>query len=110
MGVLRAGRSWVYPEGEDLAVLVLENAPPDLRVTTSEELGFEEPESSADTLYQSSGEDGAVPGDLTSLSLDERRGAVAVRGGVVVGIVGEREGNPAIVPLSRLPEALRPKQ
>ena len=110
VGVLRAGRSWVDPEGEDLAVLVLENAPPDLRVTMSEELGFEEPESSADTLYQSSGEDGAVPGDLTSLSLDERRGAVAVRGGVVVGIVGERDGNPAIVPLSRLPEALRPKQ
>jgi hypothetical protein len=108
VGVLRAGRSWVDPEGGDLALLVLENAPPDLRVTNAADLVFDGSGAVEDPLFWTVGEEAPAPIDLPTLSLDHGRGALALRDGVVFGLVGEEDGRPSLVPLSRLPEALRP--
>jgi hypothetical protein len=108
VGVLRAGRSWVDPAGADLAVLVLENAPPDLRVTNPSEIGFETPVAEAPPLFRTVGNEGASPANVAEMDLEVCRGSIALRDGLVVGIVGEADGQPTMVPLTRLPEALRP--
>lgn len=108
VGVFRAGRSWVDPEGSDLAMLVLENAPPDLRVTDPKDLAFAGADTEGELLVQAVGDETPISLDLEAVRLEERRGGLALRAGVVIGLVGEVDGIPSLIPLSRIPEALRP--
>jgi len=54
------------------------------------------------------GDETPISLDLEAVRLEERRGGLALRAGVVIGLVGEVDGIPSLIPLSRIPEALRP--
>ncbi len=111
--VLRAGRSWIDPGGQDLALLVVEGAPPDLAVTAAENLDFEfdDADSASATLQKF---DRTMQTNLGAVTdLDAARGSVAVhqdRAGGILAQVNGSDATPVIVPLSRLPAELRPKQ
>lgn len=110
VGVLRAGRSWVDPSGADLAVLVLEGAPPDLVGTPPSRFSFEAAEPVPQSAWSAGAKEPAklAPGALPPLP--RSRGAVLMIGGQLFGIVGEEKAGerPVAVPLSRLPDVLRP--
>lgn len=118
--VLRAGRVWVDGAGHDLAALVLEDPPPDLRGTLAARLQFAGAvAASADgASVRYAGADGvaqpptpmaAVGGDD---ALPEALGGAVVVGDAVIGVVGRavpRDARtPLVVALERLPEDLRP--
>lgn len=112
IGVLRAGRSWVDPDGADLALLLVEDAPPDMPVTPVDRLGFGQPAAVPDAIWVA-GDD--APHALTDGRLPEvptHRSAVLLRGDTVVGVLGGPsaggEDPPTVVPLGRLPAVLRP--
>ncbi|MBL9080106.1 MAG: MCE family protein [Planctomycetes bacterium] len=107
--VLRAGRVWVDGEGRDLAALMLEQPPPDLRGTPLARLRFEAPPAEP-AAVRCVGADGAALA-ATAIAGSEQAGGAALFGDAVFGIVGRREplrGDPAVVPLALLPDDLRP--
>jgi hypothetical protein len=110
--VFRAGRSWVDPAGGDLALLVLENVPPDLPATPLELLVFDGSSTGAHMIWNAGGEPCEL--DLTRPeSAATSRGAAVVRDGRVVGILGQRNGRESIrtvQELALLPESLRPSR
>jgi hypothetical protein len=118
--VYRAGRIWVDPEGRDVALLVLEEAPPNLAVTPAGRLGFPEliEQTDGQFLIQTADDATGAAADPVALTadlpdLETHRGAVILRQGIVVGVLGQRDGSseePAIVPAALLPEALRPRR
>lgn len=115
--VQRAGRVWVHPGGLDLAVLVLENTPPDLVTTPMVRLSFDaEPAPDlAVVSWHRAAADGsrqpALPGTATLPAPPLHLGAVAVVGERVVGILGRSKQHAAdgrLLPLGLLPMDLRP--
>ena len=119
--VFRAGRIWVDPEGSDLALLVLvqEEASLNVEVTAADRLSFDEMTDAAKLWVQATDDtivalDPVPLEDATDLpDLDAYRGAVILRDGVVVGVLGQKDGatpEPAIAPVAPLPPALQPRQ
>ncbi len=111
--VYRGLRTWVEPEGGDLALLVLDvglDEREGLASTPLARFAFEgdrTPGSGMSLLSVT--KDGAVVAANTAAgdalpSLETHRGAAAVRDGLVVGLVGEA----AIASLAPIPPALRP--
>ncbi|GDY01769.1 hypothetical protein LBMAG49_10980 [Planctomycetota bacterium] len=117
--VLRAHRIWIDPHGRDLAVLVLEDAPPDLRITPADRLSFDEAKSDglAAKVRAVRGDGAARPQVDVQLpkvkpDLDLYRGGPVQVDGVVIGLYGQRarhESESMIVPLDSVPVDLRPK-
>lgn len=117
--VLRAGRVWVDGSGLDLALLILEGAPPDLTGTPADMLRFD-PTGTApvvlDFLRQAG--DDARPAPAMPLAAEaglpgvtEHRGAALLHAGRVAGILGQRSGRdikPAAQPIASVPADLRP--
>ncbi|MEO6596152.1 MAG: MlaD family protein [Planctomycetota bacterium] len=117
--VLRAGRVWVHNGSVDLAALVVEDVPPDMRGTASARLRFEGPvgEAGDAMAVRCAGADGAVQ-PATSLSMDtpvslaEHLGGVVTAADRAVGIYGCKKQHgtePSVVSLELLPPDLRPK-
>ncbi len=116
--VLRAARVWVDPNGADLATLILDEVPPDLRGTPTARMQFGGVgEASAPTTLGRAGADGAPmpPVELDgkeSVSLAESLGAAVMRGEKVVGIYGRAVATgdvPVVVSIDLLPQDLRPQ-
>ena len=113
-GVLRAGRTWVDPDGKDLAVLTLEGSGSGLPITDPELLDFaEQPTKGADSyLVAGSSEPqhlaiGSLP------SMPENCGAICLQDGKVIAILGQASGvdsQSVLVSLAVLPAGLRPRQ
>ncbi len=116
--VLRAHRVWVAGDGRDLAVLVLDEAPPDLAVTPATMFAFDvEPVTEAAT--RSVRADGApiaavplvLPDRLPALA--EHRGGAVLRADRVTGILGQNAERAnevaALVRLDAVPPDLRPR-
>lgn len=111
VGVLRAGRSWVDTEGADLAVLVLEGAPPDLIGTPPKRFTFEPVEGPPEAAWTVGEEEAAEVGAEGLPAVAGNRGAILLRGGKIYAVLGEQldDGEQSVpVPLDRLPEVLRP--
>jgi hypothetical protein len=109
IGVLRAGRSWVDPQGADLAILVVESAPPDLEVTPAELLAFDLVPTDGVSVQVAAGDQGPTGLDGSPLpDLGAHRGAVLLVGGRAFALIGEEDGRPVRVPLAGIPDALRP--
>lgn len=121
--VIRAHRVWVDPNGRDLAVLVLDDAPPDLVVTPSEQLRFEplaegvsrDPQLTTRAIGSDGGLLPAAKMDLTAGQPDlaSYRGGAVRTAGPVFGLYGQREKRSkqaALVPLDSVPNDLRPKE
>src|SRR5262245_17145756 len=116
--VLRAGRVWVDPNGADLAALVLENAPHDLRGTPPKKLHFAGAVAAppASLAIRRAGPDGAeLPpvalGTDVVVSLDESLGAAVTAAEQVIGIYGRKTPHgtaPTVIALELLPTDLRP--
>lgn len=116
--VLRGHRVWVAPDGRDLAVLVLDEAPPDLVVTPAAMFAFDT-DALQTAATRSVRADGVaivpVPLELPDRLplLADHRGGALLRGDQVTGIYGQRalgaNDAPAVVRLDVLPEDLRPK-
>ncbi|HLQ36191.1 MAG TPA: MlaD family protein [Planctomycetota bacterium] len=116
--VLGAGRVWVDPDGQDLAVLVLDGTPPDLPVTAAAlfDRAAKLPPALTAQL-RCAGQDGTAQPALEVQWPEQQPDLDACRGGAllvsdkVVGLVGQKGGRervPVAVPLQRLPEDLRP--
>ncbi|MBL8728578.1 MAG: MCE family protein [Planctomycetes bacterium] len=115
--VLRAGRVWVDGGGQDLAALVLEEAPPDLHGTPPQRLHFAGPlpAGGAEPSVCCAAADG-VPMPATPLGsgvgMVEHVGGAVAAGDVVFGVLGRKKatGNePTVVSLELLPNDLRPR-
>lgn len=114
--VLRAARVWVHAEGADLAVLVLDDVPPNLACTPATRLHFGGAVDAATTSLRRVGADGApVPPVVIAagevVPLGDNLGAAVVAGDRVLGIYGRaavRSEMPIVVPLELLPNDLRP--
>lgn len=113
--VLRAGRVWVHPGGLDLAVLVLEQAPPDLAGTPPGRLTFGgEVAAGSELELRAAGPDGAaLPARALAAdaaAAEATHGAAVVAGGRVLGVYGRGpDGEGVVVALEQLPEDLRPR-
>ncbi len=116
--VLRAHRVWVAPDELDLAVLVLDEAPPDLVGTPSDVLAFPAALPAA-AVARSLRADGSVSARDDALSdldatLVEFRGGALLDGGKAAGILGQsaprKNRTGRAVPLSVVPDDLRPRQ
>jgi hypothetical protein len=111
--VLRAGRVWVDPGNKDLAVLVLEDAPPDLVGTPATRLHFAGALPDGERALRVAGPDGAPlpPTAADRTPGPEAHGAAAIAANRVFGIFApERDGVPStIVALELLPADLRPQ-
>lgn len=120
--VLRAHRVWVDPSGRDLAVLVLDDAPPDLLMTPADQIRFEpiedtlarDPQLSTRAIGSDAGLLPATKVDLTTgqPDLTTYRGGALRTTGPVFGLYGQREKlsqQAALVPLDSVPADLRPK-
>ncbi len=116
--VLQAARTWTDAGQSDLAVLVLQDAPPTLRGTRVEQLSFatDVPGESVRALDAQGAEQTAAPvaaSDGPAARLDLHRGGAVLAAGKVVGILGQAAGTDeraTVIPLARLPEALRPRR
>ncbi len=117
--VLRAARVWVQADGRDLATLVLDEVPPNLRSTPVSRLKFGGVgEGVAETMaLRRVGADGAPvpPAPMAAgqvISLVDNLGAAVTSGDSVIGIYGRETGHsevPIVVPLELLPNDLRPQ-
>ena len=113
--VLRAGRVWVDPAGGDLAVLVLEDAPPDLVGTAVTRLGFDAGAATGPMVVHPVGPDGAaLPVVEFGVGKEaESLGAAVTAADKVVGILARAGGQAAEistrVALAALPADLRPQ-
>ncbi len=104
--VLRAVRIWVHPDGADLAVLLLEDVPPDLRASATDRLALAETMTGSDV--RCAGPDGAplAVAAIETISEGAALGGVVVASERAVGIVGAGR---KVVPLTSLPSDLRPR-
>lgn len=115
--VLRAGRVWVDGGGADIAALLLEDAPPNLRGTPLARLHFAGPLTTAgsEPSISCAGADGvpmaAIPIGAAGNVAEHLGGLVAV-GDLVFGVFGRLRATgsePAVVSLELLPNDLRPR-
>lgn len=113
--VMRAHRVWVDSQGQDLAALVLEDAPPSLMGTPSDRLVFDGVVPAVPLQIRAAGPDGAelpIQPMASDLALtDANLGGCVVADKKVIGVFGRKKGDvvSAIVPLERLPSDLRPQ-
>ena len=113
--VMRAHRVWTDPAGQDLAVLVLEDVPPNLQTTPSDRLLFQGPVDGVPLQIRAVGPDGAelsIQPMASDLVLSESNlGGCVVADGKVIGVLGKKVGDvsSAIVLLDHLPVDLRPR-
>lgn len=113
--VLRAGRVWVHPAGQDLAVLVLEDVPPTLRGTPATRFSFDTAAGDGgQRIVRCAGPDGVplAAAPFAPTAGDGLLGGAVVTEGVVRGIVGRAAGAAAelaVIPVDVLPEDLRPQ-
>lgn len=109
--LLRAGRIWVDPGGADLALLSVEDGPPELLGTPVALLDFEAPTGGQPVVWAAAADGAALPAVPFSSSAAVELGAAVADGGRVVGVVGveRRTGKVATIPLQRLPADLRPR-
>lgn len=115
--VLRAGRNWVQPDGRDLAILVLEDAPPDLATTPADRLRFEPLPADASGSLRATQDDGTarplLPWPDPKPALDALRGAVLQQGDVLIGLLGQEGGHtpkPKLAGFADVPDDLRPQR
>lgn len=112
-GVLRAGRVWVHPAGQDLAALMLEGAPPSLRGTAEGKLRFTPGVApGAETAsVRFAGPDGTIQPAVPSANAPANAiGGAVVAGDVVTGIlVHGAHATTTVVPLDLVPPDLRPR-
>ena len=112
---MRAHRVWTDPAGQDLAVLVLEDVPPNLQTTPSDRLLFQGPVDGVPLQIRAVGPDGAelsIQPMASDLVLSESNlGGCVVADGKVIGVLGKKVGDvsSAIVLLDHLPVDLRPR-
>ncbi|GAB4136142.1 MAG: hypothetical protein Fur0037_00490 [Planctomycetota bacterium] len=113
--VLRAARLWTHAGGKDLAVLVLEDAPPDLDTTPADRILCEAPKDAADVAIRGTAADGSTedlgtwPGEPRAGR--SRLGAILLRKGLAAGLIGISEGHSeqeTSIWFCDLPEDLRP--
>ncbi|MBL8722627.1 MAG: MCE family protein [Planctomycetes bacterium] len=110
--VLRAARVWVEPNGRDLAALVLEDVPPDLRGTPAARLSFA---GGAPVAVQRVGADGLqLPSEPWPLApgTAPTSGALLLAGEQAVGVLGHerpRAGAAVAGSFEWLPDDLRPQ-
>ncbi len=113
--VLQATRAWTAPDGVDLAVLVLQEPPPSLVASDPQRLAF------GDAGPNDSQTVRAVDAQMKALAvvapsasdLSLYRGGVVLAGEQIIGVLGQASATdvrPVVVPLGRLPDALRPKR
>ncbi|MGK0304010.1 MAG: hypothetical protein ACI89X_004913, partial [Planctomycetota bacterium] len=113
--VMRAHRVWVDSSGQDLAALVLEDAPPDLLGTPSDRLVFKGTIEGVPLQIRAVGPNGAelpVQPMASDLALSEvNLGGCVAADDKVIGIFGREVGDvvSAIVSLEHLPADLRPQ-
>lgn len=111
IGVFRAGRTWIDQSGGELALLVVEDAPPDLAMTPAADLDFEADPAKAGEFATASTEHSNVLGESLP-ALDAARGGVLIREGRAFGLIGgssDDPDRPARIGLGALPLELRPK-
>jgi len=112
--VLRAGRTWVDPEGRDLAVLTLEGAGSGFPVTDSNLLEFSGQLAEDANSFRVAGSSEALK--LTTVNLPampDNCGAVCFKDNKVVAILGQKDGIDVateLIPLALIPAGLRPRQ
>lgn len=113
--VLQAGRAWVDPDGKDLAVLVLGQAPSDLPGTESAAVAFDFDPAATDAATEVGVRDSANVVGTTKIgslpAIAATRGRAITVDERVVGLLGQATGTDTktvIIPMSRLPEELRP--
>ena len=116
--VLRAGRVWVHPEGEDLAALVLADAPPDLAGTPARQFAGAPDtsgSSAAARVLRVAGPDGAPSADVpfrVDVEVDRSTlGGVVHVAGRIEGILvfGPDGDSRAVQALADLPADLKPR-
>jgi hypothetical protein len=114
--VLRAGRVWVHPEGQNLAALVLEDARPDLTGTPSHRFSDgADVDEGVDRKLRLAGPDGApLPGTsytADGVVEDDQLGGAVLADGKVLGLLAFKPGGGerAVVALDSLPNDLRPR-
>jgi hypothetical protein len=109
--VLRAGRIWVDPGGADLALLSVEDGPPDLVGTPGALLDFEASTGGELVAWAAAADGAPLPAVPFGSSPAVDLGAAVAAGRRVVGVVGveRRTGKAATIPLQRLPADLRPR-
>ena len=110
IGVYRAGRTWVDPQGGELALLVVEDAPPDHATTQASTIDVDADPTGPVDFATDTTEHTNVLG-TTLPALPAARGGVLVRDGRALGLIGgsvDDENVPARIPLSSLPAELRP--
>ena len=110
--VVRAGRVWVAPTGEDLCLLVLEGAAEQLAGTPPALLGFDDAKPEANRYYERAGAEPVLfQADLVLDAKEPWVGASIRSGEVVHGLLGQqgpRSRTGAVVPLHLVPADLRP--
>ena len=112
--VLRAGRVWVDPTGKDIAALVLEEAPPDLRGTPANRMRFAGAiEAGATLSIRAAGAD-ATPLPAVEASrppTSDAHGAPVTADEEVIGVIAQPAEGVAgtVVALELLPTDLRPR-
>jgi hypothetical protein len=113
--VLRAGRVWVDPNGQDIAALVLEEPPPDMVGTPAAKLVFAGAVDAQPLAVRAVGADGAAlpaaelsPTATTALPGDAS-GAAVTAGDRAVGVLGMAGKSPVVVAFELLPADLRPQ-
>ncbi len=116
--VLRAHRVWVASLGHDLAILVVDAAPPNLKVTESESIQFDfDLQRDTDAQIVAMNETGEHLAwqelDRSEMpDLDLHCGAAVVVERRAVAVYGQASGHrrvPKVVPLNLVPEDLRPR-
>lgn len=108
--VLRAGRVWVDPEDVDLALLMVEDGPPDLRGTPAGLVSLEAATPGQPVVWAAGADGTPSPAVAFPMSGPDGLGAAVGEGSLVIGVVGtdRKTGKATIIPLRRLPADLRP--
>ena len=115
--VLRAGRSWVDPKESDLGLLSVLDPLSGAATTPAQAFGFAEIPKDAELRQRTMKDSGPMAPELLDRrappALEGCRGALVLENGIAVGLLGQmgaRDGKSAVVPLSALPELLRPRE
>jgi len=116
-GVLRANRIGVGKDGADLAILQVNGVPHGSPTTSADRFSYADELPKQDQKLLATGEGGMAqapqPLALNPEQLSAGRGGAVVHKGVVVGLLGRKSAGdaaPTVVPLTLLPETMRPRR
>lgn len=114
--VVRALRTWVAPDGTDLALLTLEATSEQrdgIVLSAAGMFSFAGVDESGQVLWSLDSDRRVVEAPAPAGEYDPSfRGAPVVQGGQIVGVYGQATGtdeSPAVAPASVVPESLRPR-